>query len=127
MIQKGTIVRVVDNSGAKIGACIHMYQGYRRRYAKVGDVIKIAIKKIKKGEPDLLKVKKGSMSKAVVVTTKSFLKTFDGGYKSSPCNSVVLISDQDTFIGTRVFSGLDASLRYTKYLRLLSMGVDVIY
>jgi len=48
MIQKGTIVRVVDNSGAKIGACIHMYQGYRRRYAKVGDVIKIAIKKLKK-------------------------------------------------------------------------------
>jgi len=58
MIQKGTVLKVIDNSGAKKAACIHMYQGYRRRYAKVGDVIKVAIKKVRKKDQDSLKIKK---------------------------------------------------------------------
>ncbi|HND46132.1 MAG TPA: 50S ribosomal protein L14 [Chitinophagales bacterium] len=127
MIQKGTILKVIDNSGAKKAACIHMYQGYRRRYAKIGDVVKVAIKKVRKKDQDSLKIKKGDMSKAVVVSTKSLFKTFDGELKKSDSNCVVLISDQNKYLGTRVFSSLDNSLRYTKYLRLLSLAGGVIY
>lgn len=127
MIQKGTVLKVIDNSGAKKAACIHMYDGYRKRYAKVGDIIKVAIKKVKKKNPDSLKIKKGEMSKAVVISTKSLLNSFDGNLKKTDSNCVVLISDQNKYVGTRVFSPLDNRLRYTKYLKLLSIGAGVIY
>lgn len=114
MIQKGTVLKVIDNSGAKKAACIHMYDGYRKRYAKVGDIIKVAIKKVKKKNPESLKIKKGEMSKAVVISTKSLLNSFDGNLKKTDSNCVVLISDQNKYVGTRVFSPLDNRLRYTK-------------
>jgi len=76
MIQKGTILKVVDNSGAKKAACIHLYKGYRKRYAKIGDIIKVAIKRTKKKNPEFLKIKKGDTSKAVVVSVKNFSKLF---------------------------------------------------
>jgi large subunit ribosomal protein L14 len=127
MIQKGTILKVVDNSGAKKASCIHLYNGYRKRYAKIGDVIKVAIKKTKKKDPEFLKIKKGDTSKAVVVSVKSFQNRFDGNLTKSSINSIVLISDQNKYLGTRVFTPLDNSLRYTRYLRLLSLGGGVIY
>lgn len=127
MIQKGTILKVVDNSGAKKASCIHLYQGYRRRYAKIGDLIKVSIKKTKKKDPEFLKIKKGEMSKAVVVGVKSFQNHFDGDLNKGSINSVVLISDQNKYLGTRIFSSLDNTLRHTRYLRLLSLGGGVIY
>lgn len=127
MIQKGTILKVVDNSGAKKAACIHLYKGYRKRYAKIGDVIKVAIKKTRKKNPEFLKIKKGDTSKAVVVSVKNFQNSFDGSLTKSGLNSIVLISDQNKYLGTRVFSPLDNSLRYTRYLRLLSLAGGVIY
>jgi large subunit ribosomal protein L14 len=127
MIQKGTILKVVDNSGAKKASCIHLYQGYRRLYAKIGDLIKVSIKKTKKKDPEFLKIKKGEMSKAVVVGVKSFQNHFDGDLNKGSINSVVLISDQNKYLGTRIFSSLDNTLRHTRYLRLLSLGGGVIY
>lgn len=127
MIQKGTILKVVDNSGAKKAACIHLYKGYRKRYAKIGDIIKVAIKRTKKKNPEFLKIKKGDTSKAVVVSVKNSQNCFDGSLTKSGLNSIVLISDQNKYLGTRVFSPLDNSLRYTRYLRLLSLAGGVIY
>jgi len=127
MIQKGTILKVVDNSGAKKAACIHLYNGYRKRYANIGDIIKVAIKRTKKKNPEFLKIKKGDTSKAVVVSVKNFQNCFDGSLTKSGLNSIVLISDQNKYLGTRVFSPLDNSLRYTRYLRLLSLAGGVIY
>jgi len=127
MIQKGTILKVVDNSGAKKASCIHLYKGYRKRYAQIGDVIKVAIKRTRKKNSEFLKIKKGDTSKAVVVSVKNFQNCFDGSLTKSNLNGIVLISDQNKYLGTRVFSPLDNRLRYTRYLRLLSLAGGVIY
>lgn len=127
MIQKGSSLRVIDNSGAKKANCIHVYNGYRKRYANLGDMIKVSIKKVRKGDPELLKVKKGTMSKAVVINVKNLSFQFDGLLKRTPANCIVLISDQNKYVGTRVFSGVDYTLRKSKYLKLLSMGGGIIY
>jgi large subunit ribosomal protein L14 len=127
MIQKGTVVNVIDNSGAKKAECIHLYNGYRRRYAKIGDIIKVAIKRVRKRNPELLKIKKGDISRAVIVRSKSFIQDIDGRKKKYNVNLVVLISEQNKYIGTRLFTPIDSYFRKTKQLRLLSLAPRIIY
>lgn len=127
MIQKGTKLRIIDNSGAKRAECIHVYNGYMRRYARIGDIIKVAIKSIKTTKKGTQKVQKGTMSKAVVVSTKNLKSFFDGHRRRTIRNFIVLISDQNKYLGNRVFCSLDSSLRSTRYLRLLTMCGGSIY
>jgi large subunit ribosomal protein L14 len=123
MIQKETIVEIIDNSGAKKALCIHMYKGYKRRYSRMGDLIKVAIKKVRKKNPETLKIKKGDMSRAVVTTCKTPLKTFSNELKFYKTNSVVLISDQNKYLASKVNVKLDYSFfRYTRYSKLLRMS-----
>lgn len=125
MIQKGTYVNVVDNSGAKLAMCIHLYGGYQKKYAKVGDVVLITVKSIKKKKPEDLKIKKGEMSKAFVVATKVRSKLNKNATFLQ--NSVVLLTNQNKYLGTRIFIPLFKSFRYTKYLKAVSMSAGVVY
>lgn len=125
MIQKGTYVNVVDNSGAKFAMCIHLYGGYQKKYAKVGDVILVTIKSIKKKRLEDLKIKKGETSKAFIVSTK--VKSKLNRKAIFLQNSVVLLTNQDKYLGTRIFIPLFKSFRYTKYLKALSMSAGVLY
>lgn len=126
MIQKGTYLNVVDNSGVKQIACIHVVGGYRKRYAKLGDLIIASVKSVRFKED--MKVKKGSVVKALVVKTKNFselqkkikipVKFFD--------NSAILLSNQNKFYGSKIFGAVQKNFRYTKFSKVISLSSGVI-
>ncbi len=126
MIQKGTILNVVDNSGAKKVSCIHLCQGYQRRYARVGDIIIASVKSVRSKRREKAKINKGDVVRALVVKTKALSSSYSGDKLSFFENSVILLNNQNKILGTRVFSPIMKSFRYTKYLRLLSLGSGII-
>jgi len=127
MIQGGTILNVIDNSGAKKVCCIKVLAGYRRRYAFVGDLIMVSVKSLRTKRKSTSKTKKGEIYKALVVRTKYNVKKISGEKISFFENSVILLSKQNKFIGTRIFGSLPVSFRYTKYLRILSLSNGLIH
>jgi large subunit ribosomal protein L14 len=126
MIQKGTKLKVVDNSGANQVQCIGMYYGYRRRYAYCGDLIMISVKSLSRKKKNSAKVKKGNTYLAIIIRTKSSIlhkkseefKFFD--------NSVILLSSQKKMIGTRIFTALSYYFKTSKYLKLISISSGLI-
>lgn len=103
MIQVGTSLTVVDNSGARRVKCIHVHGGYRRRYAKIGDTVLVSIKELRLKRKDSVKVKKGEVHLALIVQTKSHLRHASGGTLSSLSNSVVLLTKQKKTRGYTYF------------------------
>ena len=95
MIQVGTYLNVIDNSGAKKVACIKVYNGYKRRYAFVGDVVLVSVKSLRKKRRFSSKTKKGEVHKALVVRTKSELKNFINDSFIFFENSVVLLNKKN--------------------------------
>lgn len=122
MIQVGTVLNVIDNCGAKKVSCIKVMKGFKKRYAFIGEVILVSIKKLRKRRKALSKVKKGEIYKALIVRLKT--KSFEGNQDglSSIENSVVLFTKQNKFIGTRIFGSIVKFFRYTKYMRLIFMS-----
>lgn len=126
MVQQGTFLDVVDNSGAKQVYCIKILNtGYKQRYARVGDLILISVKKIKNSKH--IKVKKGEMHRALIVKTKSFIFFNTSNYKKYSENSVVLLNKQNKMLGTRIFGKISKNLKYTKYLKLASLASGVFF
>jgi len=125
MIQHGSRFKVVDNSGAKIAYCIKVSAGYKRRYAKIGDIITVSIKDLRLKRRAFSKVKKGEIYKAIVIRTRSKVKKFNGDFFSYFENSVVLLNKKKKFVGTRIFGAIPKILRYTKYLKLVSLSNGV--
>jgi len=122
MIQHETKVIVADNSGAKVAQCINVLGGTRKRYASIGDIIVVAIKTaIPSGN-----VKKGSVSKAVVVRTKKEVRRSDGSYIRFDDNAVVLINAQGELVGTRIFGPVARELREKQYMKIVSLAPEVI-
>jgi len=123
MIQTLTKLQVADNSGAKIVNCIKIFGGSKRRYASVGDIIKVSVvKAVPKS-----KAKKGSMYKAVVVRTAYPLVRKDGSHLRFSDNSVVLLQENLQIVGTRVFGIIPNELRRDKrFTKLLSLAPEVI-
>jgi len=126
MIQKGSFINVIDNSGAKEVACIHVVGGYRKRYAYLGDIIIVSIKSMRTKRKTISKIKKGDIVKALIVKTKKRTQFFNSESVSFSENAVVLISLQDKFIGTRIFGSILKSFRYTPYIKLLSLSSGII-
>jgi large subunit ribosomal protein L14 len=126
MIQRGTYLNVVDNSGAKKACCIQVYGGYRRRYAKLGDIILMSVKTLRKKNKEQAKVKKGSKVKGLIVRTKHFKTSYSNEIISSFDNSVVLISNDNKLIGNRIFSPIERKFRYTKHLKMLSICSGIL-
>lgn len=126
MIQKGTYLKVLDNSGAKKACCIHVSGGYRKRYGKTGDIIVVSIKSLRAKRRDVSKIKKGDVVKALIIKTKVYRPSYSNESVSFFENSVILLNNQKKLLGTRVFGPVQKFFRYTKYLRILSLASGVI-
>ncbi|MEC7891269.1 MAG: 50S ribosomal protein L14 [Pseudomonadota bacterium] len=122
MIQEQSILTIADNSGARRVMCIKVLGGSKRRYAHVGDVIKVAIKEaIPTG-----KVKKGTVADAVVVRTRKDIKREDGSSIRFDDNAAVLINTQRQPIGTRIFGPVSRELRSKDFMKIISLAPEVI-
>lgn len=122
MIQAQTILNVADNSGAKKLYCIKVLGGTRRRYARVGDVIVVSVKESLPNS----KVKKGDVSRAVVVRTTKETKRYDGSYVRFDDNSAVLINQTGEPIGTRIFGPVARELRGKRFMKIISLAPEVV-
>jgi large subunit ribosomal protein L14 len=122
MIQLRTVLEVADNSGAKIVQCIKVLGGSRRRYARVGDIIVVALKEV---EPHGA-LKKGEVKKAVVVRTRKEVRRAEGSYIKFDSNAAVLIDDAKEPLGTRIFGPVARELRAKKYMKILSLAPEVL-
>ena len=122
MIQAQSVVDVADNSGARRVMCIKVLGGSKRRYAGVGDIIKVSIKEaIPRG-----KVKKGEVMTAVVVRTRKGVRRSDGSLIRFDNNAVVLLNAQLQPIGTRIFGPVTRELRTGKFMKIVSLALEVL-
>jgi len=122
MIQVQTQMTVADNSGAKKVSCIRVLGGTRRRYARVGDIIIVAVKEALPHS----KVKKGDVMRAVVVRTVKETRRPDGSYIKFDDNSAVLITPQGDPIGTRIFGPVARELRAKRFMKIISLAPEVL-
>ncbi|MFH0734246.1 MAG: 50S ribosomal protein L14 [bacterium] len=122
MVQQETNLVVADNSGAKRVRCIKVLGGTRRRYASVGDVIVVSVKAAIPGGG----VKKGEVSKAVIVRTKKEIRRNDGSYIRFDENAAVLLNSQGEPRGTRIFGPVARELRDKKYMKIISLAPEVL-
>ncbi len=122
MIQQETRLKVADNSGAKELLCIRVLGGSLRRYAHIGDVIVCTVKDATPGGV----VKKGEIVKAVVVRTKNATRRKDGSYIRFDENAAVIIKDDKTPRGTRIFGPVARELREKQYMKIVSLAPEVL-
>ncbi len=122
MIQTQTTLDVADNSGAKKVMCIKVLGGSHRRYARVGDIIKVSVKEaIPRG-----KVKKGQVMNAVVVRTKAGVRRPDGSIIRFDTNSAVILNTNLVPVGTRIFGPVTRELRTEKFMKIISLAPEVL-
>lgn len=122
MIQMQTVLEVADNSGAKKIQCIKVLGGSKRRYAGIGDIIKISIKEaVPRG-----RVKKGDVYDAVVVRTRSGIRRADGSVIRFDRNAAVLLNPQHQPVGTRIFGPVTRELRTEKFMKIISLAPEVL-
>lgn len=122
MIQTQSVLEVADNSGARKVQCIKVLGGSKRRYANIGDVIKVSVKEaIPRG-----KVKKGEVMNAVVVRTCKGVRRPDGSLIRFDSNAVVLLNNQNQPVGTRIFGPVTRELRSTNYMKIVSLALEVL-
>ena len=122
MIQQQTLMTVADNTGAKELMCIRVLGGTGRRYANIGDVVVACVKKAAPGGV----VKKGDVVKAVVVRSVHGMKRADGSYIKFDENAAVIIREDKTPRGTRIFGPVARELREKDYLKILSLAPEVL-
>ena len=122
MIQMRTHLEVADNSGARVVKCIKVLGGSHRRYASVGDVIKVSVQDaIPRG-----KVKKGDVYDAVVVRTRKGVRRADGSLIRFDGNAAVLLNNKHEPIGTRIFGPVTRELRSEKFMKIVSLAPEVL-
>ena len=122
MIQPQTRLKVADNTGAKEIKCIRVLGGSRRKYGNIGDVIVASVRKAAPGG----QVKKGEVVRAVIVRTRKGLRRADGSYVRFDENAAVLIKEDKSPRGTRIFGPVARELREKDYMRILSLAPEVL-
>ena len=122
MIQQQSLMKVADNTGAKELMCIRVLGGSGRRYAGIGDVVVASVKKAAPGGM----VKKGDVVKAVLVRTVAGVRRADGSYLKFDENSAVIIKDDNTPTGTRIFGPVARELRDKDFTKILSLAPEVL-
>ncbi|MCP9453384.1 MAG: 50S ribosomal protein L14 [Nitrospira sp.] len=122
MIQNYTYMEVADNSGAKQAMCFHVFGGTKRRYASLGDVVVVTVKE---AIPQA-SVKKGDISRAVIVRTAKEVRREDGSYIRFDRNACVLINKEGEPIGTRIFGPVARELRWKKFMKIISLAPEVL-
>jgi len=122
MIQMQSMLTAADNSGARRVMCIKVLGGSKRRYARIGDIIKVTVKDaIPRG-----KVKKGEVYEAVVVRTRSGVRRSDGSLIRFDGNAAVLLSPKLEPIGTRIFGPVTRELRTERFMKIVSLAPEVL-
>ena len=122
MIQMQSLLKIADNSGARSVMCIKVLGGSKRRYANIGDIIKVAVREaIPTG-----KVKKGQVVDALIVRTRKGVRRSDGSLIKFDENAAVLVNAQKAPIGTRVFVPVTRELRDGKHMKILSLAPEVL-
>ena len=122
MIQMQTVLDVADNSGARRLMCIKVLGGSKRRYARIGDIIKVSVKEaIPRG-----RVKKGDVFNAVVVRTRKGVRRPDGSLIRFDSNAAVLLNQQLQPIGTRIFGPVTRELRSERFMKIISLAPEVL-
>ncbi len=122
MIQQESRVIVADNSGAKVALCIRVLGGTKKRYASLGDKIIVTIKDaIPSGN-----VKKGTVSKAVIVRTRKEVRRNDGSYIRFDDNAIVLLTATEELRGTRIFGPVARELREKQFMKIVSLAPEVL-
>ncbi len=122
MIQQETRLKVADNSGAREVLCFKVLGGSRRRYATIGDIVVVTVKQAIPGGM----VKKGDISRAVVVRTKKEVRRSDGSYIRFDDNAAVLLTAAGDPVGTRVLGPVARELRDSGYMKIVSMAPEVL-
>ena len=126
MIQSETLLRVTDNSGAKKVKCIKVLGGFRRKFANLGDLIVVSIQRVKQHKKKKIKVKEGEVVHALVVRTKSRLIRQNSTQLQCQENSVVLITNKNKPIATRVLGPVPRELRHSKFMKVASLSAGFI-
>lgn len=122
MIQENTRFTIADNSGAKIGMCVKVLGGSRRRYGHIGDTVVMVVKSSLPGS----QVKKGTLQKAVIIRTKKEFRRRDGSYVRFDDNAAVLIDNNREPLGTRIFGPVARELREKQYMKIISLAPEVV-
>lgn len=122
MIQAQSLVDVADNSGARKVMCIKVLGGSKRRYAGIGDIIKVSVKEA----IPRAKVKKGDVMFAVVVRTRKGVRRDDGSLIKFDTNAVVILNAQKQPIGTRIFGPVTRELRSANFMKIVSLALEVL-
>jgi len=122
MVQQESRLRVADNSGAKEVLCIRVLGGSKRRYASIGDQIVVTVKEASPGG----NIKKGTVSRAVVVRTRKEIRRKDGSYIRFDDNAVVLLNASEEPRGTRIFGPVARELRDRDYMKIVSLAPEVL-
>jgi large subunit ribosomal protein L14 len=122
MIQQESVIRIADNSGAKRALVIRVLGGTRRRYARIGDIVVVAVKD---ALPDGT-VKKGEVARAVVVRTRKEMRRKDGSYIRFDENAAVIINDAGEPRATRIFGPVGRELREKRFMKIVSLAPEVI-
>ena len=126
MIQQQTILKVADNSGAKIVKCIKVLGGFKKRYANLGDIIVVSVQQLRNKSKKTSKVLKGGVFRALVIRTKKQFKKKDGSSFVLNENSVTLINKQGNPIGTRVLGPIPKTLKKKKFMKFISLSVGLV-
>jgi large subunit ribosomal protein L14 len=122
MIQEYTRLNVADNSGAKKVMCIRLLGGSKKKYGSVGDIIVVSVKNAIPGGA----VKKGDVSKAVIVRTSKEIRRDDGSYIRFDDNAAVLLDNQNEPRGTRIFGPVARELREKEFMKIVSLAPEVL-
>lgn len=126
MIQQQTILKVIDNSGAKTVKCIKVLGGFKKRYANLGDIIVVSIQQLRNKFKKTSKVLKGGVFRALIVGTKKSYKKKDGSTFYLQNNSVVLLNKQGNPIGSRILGPLPKIIKKKKFLKFISLSTGLI-
>lgn len=124
MIQMQTILDVADNTGAKSVRCIRVLGGTKRRCASLGDIVVVSIQKSNAGAPD--QFKKGRVTRGVIVRVRQPVRREDGSYVRFDSNAIVLVDNDGSPRGTRIFGAVARELRERRYMKILSLASEVV-
>ena len=126
MIQPRTILKVADNSGAKTVRCIKILKGFKKKYAKLGDLIVVSVQELRNKSKTTSKVKKHEVYQALIVKTKLGFKKSNGFYSYFSENSVVLINKQGNPVGTRIIGPIPKILKKKQFQKIISISAGLI-
>lgn len=126
MIQQQTILKVADNSGAKTVKCVKVLEGFKKRYAKLGDLIVVSVQQLRNKSKKTSKVLKGGVFRALVIRTKTQFQKRDGSSFILSENSVTLLNKQGNPIGTRILGPMPKTLKKKKFMKFASISVGLL-